>query len=113
MTAEENVQTHVNSAEETVRNPANGIGANGFRAPAPATRASAHSEKMVRDNGRYLRILIFFGRIILHVIWWDLLVGRMPLAGNWVRSTRPNRSRNWARKFRTLAIEMGGVMIKL
>ena len=64
-------------------------------------------------NGRYRRILIFFGGIILHVIWWDLFIRRLPLLGNRVLASRPTRWRRWAGRFRRLAIEMGGVMIKL
>ena len=64
-------------------------------------------------NLRYRRILRFFGRMILHVIWWDLLVGRTPLLGGRARQTRPARMRAWAARFRVLAVQMGGVMIKL
>ncbi|MEZ4510504.1 MAG: AarF/UbiB family protein [Chloroflexota bacterium] len=66
-----------------------------------------------RNNGRYRRILIFFGGIILHVIWWDLLIRRLPLLGEYVLASRPVRWRRWAGRFRHLAVEMGGVMIKL
>lgn len=66
-----------------------------------------------RNNGRYRRILIFFGGIILHVIWWDLLIRRLPLLGEYVLASRPVRWRRWACRFRHLAVEMGGVMIKL
>lgn len=65
------------------------------------------------NNGRYRRILLFFGGIILHVIWWDLLIRRLPLLGDRVIASRPVRWRRWAGRFRRLAIEMGGVMIKL
>ncbi len=67
----------------------------------------------ITKNGRYRRILVFFGGVILHFIWWDLLLGRIPLVRNWVRQSRPERFRRWARRFRSLALEMGGVMIKL
>jgi predicted unusual protein kinase regulating ubiquinone biosynthesis (AarF/ABC1/UbiB family) len=63
------------------------------------------------DRGRYRKILWFFGRVILHLVWWDLLVGR--LVKGRVRRTRPERFRRISRRFRALAIEMGGVMIKL
>ncbi|MCA9934322.1 MAG: AarF/ABC1/UbiB kinase family protein [Ardenticatenaceae bacterium] len=76
--------------------------------------------QMGDDNGRslysrerYGRILFFFGSVIAHVILWDLIGGRIPLLRNWVRSTRPTRFRRWARRFRGLAVDMGGVMIKL
>lgn len=66
-----------------------------------------------RDNWRYLRILSFFSAIILHVILLDLLLGRVPLLRMWPRRTRSTRFRRWAHRFRLLAIDMGGVMIKL
>jgi predicted unusual protein kinase regulating ubiquinone biosynthesis (AarF/ABC1/UbiB family) len=67
---------------------------------------------LFRDN-RYRRIITFFSTLILHVIWWDLLVGRIPLLGYTARRTRASRHRRWAGRFRLLAVEMGGVMIKL
>lgn len=64
-------------------------------------------------HGRYRRILLFFGNIILQIFWWDLLLARLPFVGGWARARRPGRIRRSARRFRTLALEMGGVMIKL
>lgn len=90
----------------------NGHTANGH-APAATMPPTAVATDPVRDDGRYRRILIFFGRIILHIIGFDLLLGRIPLVKSWVRRTRPERFRNWARRFRLLALDMGGVMIKL
>lgn len=63
--------------------------------------------------GRYRRILLFFGGIILQIILWDLLLARLPLVGAWGRARRPQRIRRSSRRFRALALEMGGVMIKL
>ncbi|HUM71821.1 MAG TPA: AarF/UbiB family protein, partial [Chloroflexota bacterium] len=63
--------------------------------------------------GRYRRILLFFGGIILQIILWDLLVARLPLLGDWARARRSPRIRRSSRRFRALALEMGGVMIKL
>ncbi|MCA9974983.1 MAG: AarF/ABC1/UbiB kinase family protein, partial [Anaerolineales bacterium] len=65
------------------------------------------------DNGRYGRILFLFGSAIAHVIIWDLFGGRIPLLRRWIRQSRSRRSRQWARRFRGLAVDMGGVMIKL
>jgi predicted unusual protein kinase regulating ubiquinone biosynthesis (AarF/ABC1/UbiB family) len=73
----------------------------------PATQTS------VWQNGRYRRILLFFGSVLLHVLWWDLLLGRLPLLKQWPQASRPHRYRHWSRRFRQLAVEMGGVMIKL
>ncbi len=64
-------------------------------------------------NSRYRRIVTFFGELILHVVWWDLLIGRLPFLGYSARRSRAARHRRWAARFRLLALEMGGVMIKL
>ena len=65
------------------------------------------------DQLRYRRILRFFAGVIANIIWWDLMMGRVPVARQRVVSSRPQRLRQIAREFRGLAIEMGGVMIKL
>ena len=65
------------------------------------------------DQLRYRRILRFFAGVIANIIWWDLMVGRVPVARQRVVGSRPQRLREIAREFRGLAIEMGGVMIKL
>jgi len=120
MTVEEISQTGTASSEDTAPDRASDMGVNGYRAarhtPASDTASPGSGgppRAKIRDNGRYLRILIFFGRIITHIIWWDLLLGRIPVVGSWTRRTRPTRFRNWAGKFRALAVDMGGVMIKL
>lgn len=71
------------------------------------------TEPAIDRNGRYRRILVFFARGIFHLVWWDILVGRFPIVRGWVLQTRPGRFRHWARRFRLLAVDMGGVMIKL
>ena len=65
----------------------------------------------VIDRTRYRKILWFFAGILSNIIWWDLLVGRIFRSS--VRRGRPARYRRMARHFRELAVEMGGVMIKL
>ena len=65
------------------------------------------------DQLRYRRILRFFAGVIANIIWWDLMMGRVPVTRQRVLSSRPYRLRRIAREFRGLAIEMGGVMIKL
>ena len=67
----------------------------------------------IADQRRYRRILWFFGGIIGHFIVLDLLIGRLPFIGGRVRASRPARLQQMARRFRALAIDMGGVMIKL
>jgi predicted unusual protein kinase regulating ubiquinone biosynthesis (AarF/ABC1/UbiB family) len=77
--------------------------------PAPPEPASQN----FRADGRFRRILTFFARVIAHLIVWDIIGGRLPLLKSAVRQSRPRRFRRWAHRFRELAVEMGGVMIKL
>jgi predicted unusual protein kinase regulating ubiquinone biosynthesis (AarF/ABC1/UbiB family) len=65
---------------------------------------------MIRS--RYRRIVFFFGRVILNFILCDLFLPRIGLR-SWARRTRPERMRRSAGAFRGLAIQMGGVMIKV
>lgn len=65
------------------------------------------------DRYRYRRILTFFGRVIIHLILWDIVGGRIPIINSYSRQTRPDRFRQWARRYRITAVQMGGVLIKL
>jgi len=65
------------------------------------------------DQYRYRRILRFFSGVIANIIWWDLIMRRLPMARQRALANRSVRFRELAREFRVLAIEMGGVMIKL
>ncbi len=61
---------------------------------------------------RYRRIVYFFARMLLSFIYWDILLPRLGM-GNWSRKTRPERLRRSAIAYRKLAIQMGGVLIKV
>lgn len=65
------------------------------------------------DRHRYWRIVRFFATILLHIAILDLLLGRLWFVGHAIRRSRPHRLRQKARHFRDLAVEMGGVLIKL
>ncbi len=71
------------------------------------------SAPTIIEDSRFRRIISFFSRMIIHIIWWDLIVSQIPLLGFRARQTRARRHRRWATRFRLLAVEMGGVMIKL
>jgi len=71
------------------------------------------ADASIVDQRRYRRILWFFGGVIGHFIVLDLLIGRLLFIGGRVRASRPVRLQQMARRFRALAIDMGGVMIKL
>ncbi|MEN6570825.1 MAG: AarF/ABC1/UbiB kinase family protein [Anaerolineaceae bacterium] len=61
---------------------------------------------------RYFRILWFFGNILLGEIFWDIILPRLGLR-KLSMSRRPKRERLTAIRFRRLAVQMGGVMIKV
>ena len=61
---------------------------------------------------RYWRIVLFFARVILSIIFWDIFLPRIGLRFL-SRNTRPQRLRGIAVRFRALAIRLGGVMIKV
>jgi predicted unusual protein kinase regulating ubiquinone biosynthesis (AarF/ABC1/UbiB family) len=77
------------------------------------TNPASQNDQAAIDSQRYRRILYFFARVITHVILWDVLGGRIPIVRGHTRRSRPERLRRWSRRFRLLAIQMGGVMIKL
>ena len=64
------------------------------------------------DRSRYRRVRRYLARLFLHALWFDLLLGRIPV----LRRLRPDPLARWAehaRDFRDLAVELGGVLIKL
>ncbi|MEE8389558.1 MAG: AarF/UbiB family protein [Anaerolineae bacterium] len=61
---------------------------------------------------RYRRIVLFFARVIVSLIAWELILPRLGFRKR-ARRTRSDRLRRIAVAFRTLAIEMGGVLIKV
>lgn len=63
------------------------------------------------DFKRYRKVRWFFAKAFLHVIWWDIILNRPIL--RWLRTPPRPRWRKIARRYRYLAIEMGGVLIKL
>ncbi|MCX6036006.1 MAG: AarF/ABC1/UbiB kinase family protein, partial [Chloroflexi bacterium] len=63
-------------------------------------------------RARYWRIMAFFARATLGFIFWELILTRVGFRGL-SRRTRSNRYRRVAAQFRSLAIRMGGVMIKV
>jgi predicted unusual protein kinase regulating ubiquinone biosynthesis (AarF/ABC1/UbiB family) len=63
-------------------------------------------------RSRYFRILRFFGGVILSIIWWNLILPRLGL--RWLSArNQARRFKRIAVDFRSLAIRMGGVMIKV
>jgi predicted unusual protein kinase regulating ubiquinone biosynthesis (AarF/ABC1/UbiB family) len=68
--------------------------------------------KTPRFRGRYFRILTFFAGVILRFIYWELILRKIGFH-QLARRTRSERFRSEAMRFRALALQMGGVMIKV
>ncbi|MBN2550965.1 MAG: hypothetical protein JXB15_17510 [Anaerolineales bacterium] len=58
-------------------------------------------------RSRYRRITFFFARMLLSIIYWDLVLPRLGMRKLALKS-RPERLRRIAIAYRTLAIQMGG-----
>ncbi len=63
-------------------------------------------------RSRYRRIIVYFGRITASLLWWDVILSRLGFR-KWARRNRHRRMRRIADSYRELAIEMGGVLIKM
>ncbi len=64
------------------------------------------------DQRRYRRVLRFFAGVTLNILWWEVALRRI-IGKQGVARNRQERFRRYARDFRKLASDMGGVMIKL
>jgi predicted unusual protein kinase regulating ubiquinone biosynthesis (AarF/ABC1/UbiB family) len=64
------------------------------------------------DKKRYRRTLRFFAGVFISFVTWEIILRRV-VGARVVRKNRPQRLRRYAREFRHLAVEMGGVLIKL
>ncbi|OQY57447.1 MAG: hypothetical protein B6245_16950 [Desulfobacteraceae bacterium 4572_88] len=69
------------------------------------------SEQIQIDLKRYRKVRWFFAKVFLHTIWWDIILNRPILCV--FRSPPLTRWQAIARRYRILAVEMGGVLIKL
>lgn len=63
-------------------------------------------------NRRYWHIVLFFARLTLNVIAWEIILRQLGLGG-WAARTARDRYTRAARRFRALASQLGGVMIKV
>ncbi|MFO7624910.1 MAG: AarF/UbiB family protein [Anaerolineales bacterium] len=63
-------------------------------------------------RSRYNRITKFFARVLISFIIWELVLPPLGFKGK-AQQTRSRRLRNSAAQFRSLAVEMGGLLIKL
>ena len=63
------------------------------------------------NRKRYRIVRRFFVRAALHIVWWDIILNRPGLKR--FRTPYVERWRVLAREYRALAVDLGGVLIKL
>ena len=63
-------------------------------------------------RARYRRIVLFFARLLISLVYWELFLPRIGFRG-WAARHRSERLRGWAIAYRKLAVRMGGVLIKV
>ncbi len=64
------------------------------------------------DRSRYRRVVRFFARAFAHVVLWEIVLRHL-LGRGFVERSAARRWQRIARRFRAMAVEMGGVLIKL
>jgi predicted unusual protein kinase regulating ubiquinone biosynthesis (AarF/ABC1/UbiB family) len=77
----------------------------------PMEADSAHKPFKLK-RGRYRRTVWFFSFLFFRIIVWEVFISRI-MGEQFVARGRSQRWRHYSRRFRKLATDMGGVMIKL
>jgi predicted unusual protein kinase regulating ubiquinone biosynthesis (AarF/ABC1/UbiB family) len=76
------------------------------------TEAEPPTEKIPLDRARYRRVVRFFAGVFARFILWEVVL-RAILGERTVARSRTQRWQRIAERFRMLAVELGGVLIKL
>jgi predicted unusual protein kinase regulating ubiquinone biosynthesis (AarF/ABC1/UbiB family) len=82
-------------------------------AQAPERTESSSQTSYSVDLVRYLRVMRFFLTALLSIIWWDILLSNVPVVRYMAVHTAMRRWCGLARRYRQLAVQLGGVLIKL
>jgi len=64
------------------------------------------------DRRRYRRVVRYFAGVVAHFIWWELILRRI-LGKRFVERSFERRWLRIAHRFRVMAVELGGVLIKM
>lgn len=79
----------------------------------PPSQTGQHTlAQRIRLQSRYIRLMLFFTRQAIGVLWWDVFLRKIGFRA-WAQRTAPRRYQRAARQFRSLATSMGGVWIKV
>ena len=71
------------------------------------------SQAEFNPRQRFFRVTTFFLKVILHIYFWDVLVTRVGLLRWYAQRTATKRWSRLAAQFRLLALDLGGIHIKL
>ena len=90
-------------------------------APAPVSAMTTDQTAIPRPSvapkfhprQRFLRVSGFLLGVIAHAYFWDIFLARFALTRWYARRTAQARWVNIARRFRMMAVELGGMQIKL
>jgi predicted unusual protein kinase regulating ubiquinone biosynthesis (AarF/ABC1/UbiB family) len=83
------------------------------RSPAsPSPRTAGAEGQSAPLRARYRRILAFAARVLAQTWWFEIALPRIGLA-RVAESSRERRMRTLAQRFHVLAVELGGLMIKV
>ncbi|WP_322821538.1 ABC1 kinase family protein [Chloroflexus sp.] len=66
-----------------------------------------------RPRERFLRVSSFFLGVVIHIYIWDILLARFAIFRWYAQRTMLRRWVSIARRFRMMAVELGGMQIKL
>jgi len=108
-TAEPPDQAQINPSRAVPHGPAQG--------PEPAAPGGQQGPgdampELPIDRARYRRVVRYFAGAILHLFFWDVVL-RHILGRNFVGRSAEKRWQRLAHRFRLLAVDLGGVLIKL
>ncbi|NNJ13490.1 AarF/ABC1/UbiB kinase family protein [Chloroflexales bacterium ZM16-3] len=81
--------------------------------PSPIPTPQPSVAPRFRPRERFLRVSLFFLGVVAHIYVWDIFLPRFILTRWYVRRTQMRRWTQIARGFRIMALELGGMQIKL
>ncbi|KJL21869.1 putative protein kinase UbiB [Microbacterium azadirachtae] len=82
------------------------------RSPSPSPHTAGAEGQSAPLRARYRRILAFAARVLAQTWWFEIALPRIGLA-RVAESSRERRMRTLAQRFHVLAVELGGLMIKV
>ncbi len=81
-------------------------------ADRPQSGTDDRTQEVPFDRRRYLRVVRYFAGAFAQLILWEIILRRI-LGQSFVERSAARRGQRLARRYRALAVELGGVLIKL